>query len=59
MGFFDGPLFDFNGNGKLDFHEFMTVTEGVRRLQEGKEKESDFAFGSSYDNDNSDDESNW
>ena len=60
MRFLDGPLFDFNGNGKLDFHEFMTVADGMRKLQENDENQfaSSYEYNFNVDNDNNN-ENNW
>ncbi len=42
MGMFDGPLFDFNGNGKLDFHELMAVADVLHKQMEDNEQYSSF-----------------
>lgn len=54
MGMFDGPLFDFNGNEKLDFHEFMLATDILHTQMEDDEKNNSFNYD--YNKDENDDE---
>ena len=42
MGIFDGPLFDFNGDGKTDAFEFamaMSIIEDIEQEEREQEKE--------------------
>lgn len=54
MGMFEGPLFDFNGNGKLDFHEFMAVADILHKQMKDDEKNNSFNYD--YNKDENDDE---
>lgn len=62
MGIFDGPLFDFNGDGKTDAFEFaMAMSEDIE--QEEREQEKDY-FGEDdddelFDDDCDDDSEGW
>ena len=43
MGIFDGPLFDFNGDGKTDAFEFaiaMSIIEDIEQEEREQEKDS-------------------
>lgn len=43
MGIFDGPLFDFNGDGKTDAFEFamaMSIIEDIEQEEREQEKGS-------------------
>ena len=56
MGIFDGPLFDFNGDGKTDAFEFamaMSIIEDIE--QEEREQETD-SFGEDDDDELFDDD---
>ena len=64
MGIFDGPLFDFNGDGKTDSFEFamaMSIIEDIEQEEREQEKDS---FGEDdddelFDDDCDDDSEGW
>ena len=68
MGIFDGPLFDFNGDGKTDAFEFamaMSIIDEIEKeeleqekdpLWEDDEKE---LFDADFDDDFDDDSKEW
>jgi len=68
MGIFDGPLFDFNGDGKTDTFEFamaMSIIDEIEKeeleqekdpLWEDDEKE---LFDADFDDDFDDDSKEW
>ena len=56
MGIFDGPLFDFNGDGKTDAFEFaiaMSINEDIEQEEREQEKDS---FGEDDDDELFDDD---
>lgn len=64
MGIFDGPLFDFNGDGKTDVFEFamaMSIIEDIEQEEREQEKDSFWEDDDDelFDNDCDDDSEGW
>lgn len=64
MGIFDGPLFDFNGDGITDAFEFamaMSIIEDIEQEEREQEKDSFWEDDDDelFDNDCDDDSEGW